>query len=171
MTDGRRKMYAELERCLNHWVTDYSGAIFQTCYSMLHDYALAEDALQDTLIKAWRYIASGENPEVRYEKTWLIRIARNTCKDYLRSGWNRYVIRNLDFDDLPVRMLQAEPDEHGVRLMVLELSETYKQIVLMCFFQGMTQQEIASALGISKTMVHRRLHMAVRLLRDTMQDG
>ena len=165
MAPPEQMIYTKLEETLNRWVSQYSDAIYQMCCSMLHDRTQAEDAMQDTLVKAWRYIAKEGNPDVLYEKTWLLRIAANTCKDYLRSGWNRFILHGVMLEDLPVRLLRVKPEEQSVRLMVTELSQPYKQAVLMHYFQGMTQQEMAETLGISKTMVHRRLHKAVAMLR------
>ena len=65
-----------LEEAMVRWEVP----LLRTCYLLLKDAALAEDALQETFVKAWRSYGSyrGEASE----KTWLMRIAVNTCRDH-----------------------------------------------------------------------------------------
>ena len=79
------------EERLSRWVESYSDAILRTCFLYLSDQAQAEDALQDTLIKAWRHMGDYERKGVVNDKAWLMRIAINTCKDYKRTAWFRHI--------------------------------------------------------------------------------
>lgn len=67
------------EEMLAHMVAQYEVILLRTCYMYLHDKALAEDATQETFLKAYKALDSfcGESSE----KTWLMRIAMNTCRD------------------------------------------------------------------------------------------
>lgn len=65
----------------------YGDELLRLCLLYLGDRQLAEDAFQETMVKAWRAL-----PDFRGEsgaKTWLFHIAVNTCRDMLRSGWMR----------------------------------------------------------------------------------
>ena len=75
------------EEMLAHMVAEYEVILLRTCYMYLHDKALAEDATQETFLKAYKALDSfrGESSE----KTWLMRIAMNTCRDMKRSAWFR----------------------------------------------------------------------------------
>ena len=66
------------EERLNQWIETYSDAILRTCFLYLSDQAQAEDALQDTWIKAWKHMSEYENQGIQNEKAWLMRIAINT---------------------------------------------------------------------------------------------
>ena len=74
----------ELERL----VLQYQQPLLRTCFLYLRDRTLAEDAVQETFLKAYRSLASfrGECSE----KTWLMKIAMNTCCDLRRATklWN-----------------------------------------------------------------------------------
>ena len=70
---------------LENAVARWEKPILHLCYAYLGDTALAEDAVQETFFKAWKHYDRfrGEAEE----KTWLMRIAMNHCKDQLKSSW------------------------------------------------------------------------------------
>ena len=74
------------EQRLSEWIEDYSDTILRTCYLYLSDHSQAEDATQDTWIKAWKHMEDFERKKIVNEKAWLLRIAINTCKDYRRTA-------------------------------------------------------------------------------------
>lgn len=74
-----------LEQAMARWEVP----LLRTCYLLLKDTALAEDALQETFIKAWR--SYGNYRGEASEKTWLMRIAVNSCRDMLRGRWFRHM--------------------------------------------------------------------------------
>lgn len=61
---------------LKHLMDSYGSQIVRVCYTYLKDAALAEDAAQDTFVKAYRHLGHAWN--VEHEKAWLMRIAINT---------------------------------------------------------------------------------------------
>jgi RNA polymerase sigma-70 factor (ECF subfamily) len=70
----------------------YGDGILRLCILYLGDRHLAEDAFQETFVKAWK-----KRDDFRGDssvKTWLTRIAINTCRDLLRSGWFRTMRRS-----------------------------------------------------------------------------
>ena len=78
-------------------INDYGNSIFRMCFLYLKDYHLAEDATQDTFIKAMYSYNSFQNQSS--EKTWLIQIAINICKNMMRTNWFR-LSRNELKDDI-----------------------------------------------------------------------
>lgn len=73
----------ENEPDINKLVLLYGNELLRMCFLYLKDMHLAEDALQDTFIKAFN--CYGQFNGKSNEKTWLTRIAINVCKDYLRT--------------------------------------------------------------------------------------
>ena len=93
-------------------VEQYQTDLLRLCYIQLHDTALAEDAVQETFIKAYRSF-----PVFRgdcSEKTWLMRIAVNTCRDMIHSAWFRHLDRRITPEQLPESCEQT--DEEAVDL-------------------------------------------------------
>ncbi|MBP5170351.1 MAG: sigma-70 family RNA polymerase sigma factor, partial [Oscillospiraceae bacterium] len=65
----------------------------------------------------------------------------------------------------------VEPEDRTLTLMVMDLPDRYKQVILLHFFQGLTMQETADALGASQSTVHRRLKKAEELLKGSLTGG
>ncbi|MBQ9943214.1 MAG: sigma-70 family RNA polymerase sigma factor [Clostridia bacterium] len=159
------------EERLNQWIETYSDAILRTCFLYLSDQAQAEDALQDTWIKAWKHMSEYENQGIQNEKAWLMRIAINTCKDYRRTAWFRHIDNRKALEELPDRLLRTEAEDRSLSLMIMDLPNRYKQVVLLYYFQGFTQAETAAVLGISPSSVLRRLRNAEALLKQSLTGG
>ena len=72
------------DQALERMVNQYQGLLLRMCYVYLKDMEQAKDATQETFLKAYRAMASfrGECSE----KTWLIQIAVNTCRDMQRPA-------------------------------------------------------------------------------------
>ena len=62
------------EQRLNQWIENYSDSILRTCCLYLSDQTQAEDATQDTWIKAWKHMDDFERKGITNEKAWLLRI-------------------------------------------------------------------------------------------------
>ena len=145
------------EQRLSEWIEDYSDTILRTCYLYLSDHSQAEDATQDTWIKAWKHMDDFERKKIVNEKAWLLRIAINTCKDYRRTAWFRHIDRKQSLEELSPQLLSVEPKDETLTLLVMELPDRYKQVILLYYFQGLNMQETANALGSSQSSVQRRL--------------
>lgn len=155
------------EEMLAHMVAEYEVILLRTCYMYLHDKALAEDATQETFLKAYKALDSfrGESSE----KTWLMRIAMNTCRDMRRSAWFRYMDRSVEIERLPqpTRAFEfMEADE--LTQAILMLPAKHKEVVLLHFYQDMTMREIASVLDLSASTVQKRLKTACSKLKKML---
>ena len=98
------------EYLLTKLIDQYHVALLQMCYMYLHDRALAEDAVQETFLKAYKSMAAFRGD--CSEKTWLMRIALNTCRDMKRSAWFRHNDRRITPEDVtPVPVQPVEDYE------------------------------------------------------------
>ena len=159
------------EQKLSQWIEAYSDSILRTCYLYLSDQDQAKDALQDTWIKAWKHMDDFDRRGIVHEKAWLLRIAINICRDYRRTAWFRHIDRKTALEELPQRFVAVEPEDHSLTLMVMDLPDRLKQVILLYYYQGLTMLETAEALGTSQTTVHRRLKKAEELLKVSLEGG
>ena len=150
---------------LEAWLTEYGDSVLRTCYLYLADRALAEDALQDTFVKVWRNMNRFEGRDGSSPKTWILRIAINTCKDYKRTAWLRYTDRSKTVEDLPLAFRDVTEESRALFQSVMQLPGKFKQVILLYYFHDMTMAETAEALGISRATVQNRLKKAYELLR------
>ena len=156
---------------LEAWVAEYGDAVLRTCYLYLADRALAEDALQDTFLKAWRNMESFEGRNGSSVKTWIIRIAINTCTNYRSSAWHRRIDASQIFEELPPSITGVTDDSRSMFLEVMRLPDKLKQVVILYYDHGMNMAEIGAILKISRSAVRHRLKKAYALLRIQMEES
>ena len=147
-------------------IARYGDDILRLCLVYLGDRQLAEDAFQETFVKAWkrRETFRGESSE----KTWLSRIAVNTCRDMLRSGWFRMMKRSEPIERLFDLCAPGQEDHSDVRAAVLALPGRYREVVVLYYDQEMTMKEIAEATGMPVNSVSTRLRRARALLKRAL---
>ena len=156
---------------LSAGIEAYSEAILRTCFVYLADRQLAEDAMQDTFLKAWKAMPQYEKSGVGQDKAWLMRIAINTCKDYRRGQWFRHVDIRSSLEDLPPRLLAVEMEDRTMTLSIAGLPDRLKQVILLYYYQNLTMRETAQALGVSPSTVMKRLAKAEALLKGSLTGG
>lgn len=154
-------------RQLTELVEMYQEDLLRVCFLYLQDQGLAEDAVQETFLKAYRALAQYRKKSS--PQTWLTRIAINTCKDYRRTFW----FRRVRWNELPEWIASCEPDVSeesiAVSVEIARLPTKLKEAVLLYYYQDMTVNEIAEALGISQSSVSERLKRAKEKLRPALK--
>ena len=163
--DSREDRDAWLERAMEQ----YEESLLRMCFACLNDAALAEDAVQETFLKAYRALDRFRGDAE--EKTWLLRIAINTCRDLRRSAWFRHVDRKVTLDGLgePASAQEWSEWDDTLTRAVMGLRPKYREAVLLCCYQGLTGQEAASVLKISRSAVMNRLRQAKAILRKELE--
>lgn len=155
------------EQTLVHMVNQYQGMLLRMCYVYLRDEDQAQDAVQETFLKAYRAL-----PAFRgdcSEKTWLIRIAMNICRSMQRSAWFRHHDRRVTPEELPIAASMAEAEGSELMGAIMELAPKWKEIIMLYYWQNMNVKEIADALGIAQSTVSNRLRHARELLHDMLE--
>ena len=135
----------------------------------LRDIDLAQDAVQETFLKAYRRMNRFEGRAS--EKTRLMRIANNTSKDMKRGGWLRHVDASVTLDDLPLPVDPPSVEHLALTTAIMALPRKYMEVVLLHCDQGMTVRETAAALGITPPAVINRLKKARTVLKDALEGG
>ena len=134
---------------------EHGNALLRFCYLQLGDAHLAQDAVQETFLRAHRRRASfrGECGE----KTWLTAIALNCCRDIRRRAWFRRERFSPALSDLPEPSEPFDPGDDTVITQVMALPPKYREAVLLHYYQNLSYDEITVALDISKSTVYERL--------------
>ena len=170
MEDAAARERAKEQR-LTAWMERYSQAILRVCFVYLASRQEAEDAMQDTFLKAWKAMDGFLEQEKHSAKAWLLRIAINRCRDYQRSRWFRHVDRTKALEDLPQHYLQVEAEDRSLFLTILGLPVKQKQVILLYYYHRMPMQEVAQVLGVAVSTVHARLKKAEQALKMTLTGG
>jgi len=158
---------SERETSIRQMIDDHQTALLRMCYLYLHDVQLAEDAVQETFIKAIRAWDSFRGEAC--VRTWLTRIAMRTCMDMRRGFWFRRVERRITPEMLPDRAQEAEADESALTLAVMNLPKKEREVILLYYYQDLTMKDIADTLGVTQPTVSYRLRRAKEKLRRELE--
>ena len=157
--EKRRRMEALYEA--------YRNSVFRLCLFYLKNVQQAEDAMQETFLKAWKKADTYRGK--CSEKTWLISIAANTCRDWLRTPWLRHENNRRPWDDrMDCWADEAQPEDMDVIRAVAGLPVKLREAITLRFYQRLTVPEIAQVLGISVSGVNRRLTRAKQRLKPEL---
>lgn len=148
-------------------MTRYGTDIKRFCLLQLRDASQAEDAAQDVFIKAWRALHTFRGDS--NEKTWLLRIAANTCRDYQRTGWFRFMDRRVTPENMERGTAFEFPDD-SVSKAITELPALLRQAVTLRYFEELTIREMTQVLGVSEATAKRRIRKANVLLRQSLKE-
>ena len=145
----------------------YYPEILRYCLWHAPDRMAAEDAVQETFLKAYARLDSFRGD--CSEQTWLMKIAINTCRDMLRSAWMRHHDRYADLSKLPERAYCPEPPDDTIVQAVSALPPRLREAVLLRYYQGMKVNDVAQALRTTRSGVKHRLKQANKLLRTQLE--
>ena len=154
-------------QALARMVAEYQGALLRMCYLYLQDASAAQDAVQETFLKAYK--ALGQFRGESSEKTWLFRIGMNVCRDMRRGRWFRYVDRRVTPDTLRIPAGEAEEDYEELAQAIVLLPDKYKEVILLHYYQNMNVRETAQALGLAPSAVSNRLKNAHARLKSLLE--
>jgi RNA polymerase sigma factor (sigma-70 family) len=146
-------------------VTKYGDSLLRMCYLYLKDVHLAQDAVQETFLRVHKHYSSYRGDAA--EKTWIIRIAINVCKNTMRTHWWRRVDIGASLLEIPVAA-PAEPDD-TLLIEIMKLPPRYKEVILLFYYQEMKIREIAEALGAPESTVAVRLKRARERLKPALK--
>lgn len=147
----------------------YGSTLSSLCRMMLHDYHRAQDAVQETFIKAYRKISQIRT--IQNEKAWLIRIAVNTCRDMMRTSWFRHIAA-VDLSELPeIPAPETSAEDGAILELVRRLPAKEREVLLLFYWQEMDVNDIAAALAINRATVYRRLERAREHIKLTVEGG
>lgn len=158
---------AAKEERLCSLMEQYEKSLLRMCCVYLRDASAAEDAVQESFLRAYRSMDDfrGESSE----KTWLYSIAMNVCRDMRRAAWYRYVDKRIDFDRLPQAV--APVSEVSIALMteVMRLPRKNMEAVWLYYYENLNLREVGALLGVTPAAVGYRLDKAKKLLRRALK--
>ncbi len=155
----------------------YKDSIYSLCRYMLENPQDAEDAAQDTFIKAYQGLKSYSSTASFY--TWLYRIAVNTCLDYKRKSSFLSLFFFTDKENQieyfpsqapsPESAYATSHSMHALKKALNNLSTKLRAVIVLNELEGLSYEEIAEILDVSVGTVKSRISRAREELRKNMQ--
>ncbi len=146
----------------------------RVAYLYVKDWAIAEEIVQDVFFSYYRQ-------QDRFEqraslKTYLVKITVHKSHDYLRSWKNK---RHLLLEKLhigaskqtPEAMLLAQDERATITKALFELPITYREVVILYYYQELKVKEIADILPCAENTVKTRLHRARKMLQERLANS
>lgn len=158
-----------MEMDLKRIYEKYGSHLLRTCFLYLKDKSLAEDALQDTMLKVYKNY--GGFKELSSEKTWITRIAINVCKDYLKSSWYRKTDYIETLAEIEVFDETPENEDDRVLAVIMKLPVKYKEVLLLFYYDEFSIKEMSDMLEVSASVVTTRLNRARNKLKSVLEGG
>jgi len=158
-------------------VRRYQNYVYRLCYLVMGNEQDAEDMTQEAFVRTCRALPRFEIRQGTSFEAWLYRIAINCCRSRMRCKWYQV----LPWPDPPPQMF-TEPEDQPDHLVmqgeqhneILEainsLGEKHRLVVVMRYYAGLSNEEIARTLNIPSGTVRSRLHTARQRLRTLLAD-
>ncbi len=155
---------------------EYADAIFRYCYFQTSDREKAKDIAQNTFIKVWTYMSSGEN-KIEHVKAFLYQVARNTVIDDRRKKKDFSLDKMIDdgFDFANEKDLKEEIEMifEGEKALetIKKLEEKYSEIITLRYVEDLSIKEIAKITNETENNVSVRIHRGLEKLKIILNEN
>ena len=161
-------------------INRHKNKVYTYIILIVKNQQLAEDIFQDTFIKVIRSLQDGKYRDNGKFVSWVIRIAHNLTIDHFRKEKQFSTFSNEDYeaDIFNTRKLADGTIEdilvenqivHEVKLLIEELPEDQKQVILLRHYGGLSFKEIAEQTGVSINTALGRMRYALINLRKLIE--
>lgn len=142
-------------------ILDAETAMYHTAYAILKNDADCADAVQETILKAYKSLGSLKSSH--YFKTWIIRILINVCYTQLKNRRHNAEIENIAESETADDFSKCE-----LMLEIASLDEKYRVPLMLFCLDGFSAEEIAKSMGITAAAVRKRISRARLMLKQQL---
>ena len=143
----------------------YAPAVLAVCLAHTHSIHDAEDAAQDTFVKA--IAGLGQLQDASRIRPWLLQIARRVCIDRYRRTQTTVPLP----DQLPATDRSVDPRLERLRVALSQLPDEYREPISLFYLDGSSSAAVAEALGISENAARQRLCRGRLMLHELMWEN
>jgi RNA polymerase sigma-70 factor, ECF subfamily len=170
MTNSAGQNFQE-ERSIRYLVTKYGEDVKRLIYSYVKNWSAAEDLVQEVFITVYQKMDTLENASSA--KAWILSIAANKSKDYLRSWHYRKLLLTNTFSlttskEGPEDLLLKQQQKTELSEAVFALPVKYREVIMFFYYQELRIEEISEVLGINSSTIRTRLSRARSLLNQKL---
>ena len=149
-------------------IDQHGDDILRLCLLYMGERQLAEDAFQETFVRAWRHLSAfrGESSA----KTWLSHIAVNVCRDMLRTPWLRMRRSARSVEEMEHLPAPDAAPRHELMDAIRALPDKYREVIVLVYAQDMKLREAAAQLRLPVPTVSTRLRRARARLAQLLSE-
>lgn len=149
----------------------FYGKVFTFVLSLVKSKANAQDITQNIFMKLWKKRKKLEH--IKSMDDYLFILSKNACMDYFRKASRKKEISTDVFDEFllsrivssPEKRIDAISDIEELRHVINSLPSKRRDIFIMSRFDGLSNDEIASVLGVSKKTVENQISLATKKIK------
>lgn len=156
----------------NSCVDKYLKMVYRISFHYFGNREDAEDVSQDVFLKLYSHNTKFESEEEL--KAWLIRVTTNTCHSYFRNPFRK---RKTEIDEKEIENIvgsssseQETINRKVVMDAVMSLSERYRIVVYLYYYEEYSICQISNTLNIKETTIQTRLSRAREKLKSVLKD-
>ena len=149
-------------------IDQHGDDILRLCLLYMGERQLAEDAFQETFVRAGRHMNTfrGESSA----KTWLSHIAVNVCRDMLRTPWLRMRRSARSVEEMEHLPAPDATPRHELMDAIRALPDKYREVIVLVYVQDMKLREAAAQLRLPVPTVSTRLRRARARLAQLLSE-
>ena len=166
-------MEADIEKEFIEACEVHSDALFRYCFFKISDREIAKDLVQETFMKTWNYLTKGE--KIGNLRAFFYRTLSNLIIDEYRKK-KAVSLDNLQektgfdqgFDEEEI--LEDKIDAEKALLLLHQIGEDYKDIIVMRYVQELSIKEIAEIINESENTVSVKIHRGLKKVKEIFKD-
>lgn len=138
----------------------YAGGIHRTLHGMTGNHSIAEELTQEAFLKAWKGL-----PQFGFRssiKTWVYQVAINLGRDWLRGH------KTLSLEAGYEEHYEVNSEQEAIHESLLLLDEESRAVIILFYWEGMKQDEMAKILSVPEGTVKSRLFSARSKLKEML---
>lgn len=171
---GEKELIKELkkgeEEAYRELVDIYGNKLLRTCFLMIKDEKEAEDIVQETFIKIFKYIKGFKGNSSLY--SWIYKIAKNIVRDRYRNKamtitYEDYNISKEDIEEIVINKENKEVLKEGLN----KINLIYKEVLVLFYFDDFSIKEISEILDEKEGTIKSKLSRGRNILRENLVKG
>lgn len=155
---GREKIFEE-------YIKDNKEKLFKVAYIYLKNKEDAMDVIHESIVKAYSKLSNIK--DLNSLDKWFIRLLINTSIDYIRKNSKTILMEDKDMEVLVNR---SKEEGDGFNLLIENLDEELRLIIVLKYFYGYKIREISEILNLKESQVKNKIHKALNILRKEIEE-
>lgn len=142
----------------------YSNAVYRMAFAYCKNKADAEDIMQEVFIS--RFSADIVFEDETKEKSWLLKVTVNKCRDMFRSLRYKYSLTSIPLEE--ASLVCETQEESDVYHAVMSLPKKYRTVIHLFYYEEYSIKEISAITGDKETAIQTQLYRARKKLKDIL---
>lgn len=153
------------ENIFEEYIKDNKEKLFKIAYIYLKNKDDAMDVIHESIVKAYGKLSNIK--DLGSLDNWFMRVLINTSIDYIRKNSKTILMED---NDMEVLVNRSKEEGDGFSLLIENLDEELRLIIILKYFHGYKIREISEMLNLKESQVKNKIHKALNLLRKEIEE-